>query len=214
MSKQATIKAILFDFGQVLNAAVDLTAATEHRAAIAQQLGLTEPELWPYLFATDLALDWMSGRISPAEYWTTVLAPAGITDPAEIEAFAEHVFKGSESVHPEMEQLLEELHGRYKLAVISNADWSEEQMREDFLHKYGVPDVFDTIVTSVSAGVAKPDPAIFRLALDRLGVAAEEAIFTDDLAAFTEAAARLGIHTFTFTTPAEFRHYLVEMGVI
>ena len=42
-------------------------------------------------------------------------------------------------------------------------------------------------------GAAKPDPAIFEIALDRLGVAAEDALFVDDQQAFCDAAAALGI---------------------
>jgi HAD superfamily hydrolase (TIGR01509 family) len=60
----------------------------------------------------------------------------------------------------------------------------------------------------------KPNPAIFQLALDRLGVQPEEAIFTDDVPRYTASASRLGIHTHTFTTPALFREYLRQMSVL
>lgn len=75
-------------------------------------------------------------------------------------------------------------------------------------------DTFDVVITSTTAGVVKPNPRIFLLALERLGVRPDEAIFTDDLANFTKGAARLGIHTHTFTTPAAFRAYLVRKGVL
>jgi epoxide hydrolase-like predicted phosphatase len=214
MSEPNPIKAIIFDFGQVLNAAVDVPAVATHRTEMARQLGLEPDELWPYLFTGELALEWMTGRLPAEEFWTQALGARGLTDPQEVAAFVVEVFKGSEEIHPEMIALLEELHGRYKLAVISNADWTEEVMRHDFLNKFGLPDLFDVIVTSASAGAAKPDPAIYELALQRLGVRPEEAVFTDDLPLFTEAAAKLGMHAFTFTTPAAFRRYLVELGVL
>jgi glucose-1-phosphatase len=214
VSETTPIKAIIFDFGQVLNAAVDVVAINAHRAEMARKLGLSPEELWPYLFTGELALAWMSGRITPEQFWTRVLAAKGIRDPQAVAAFAEDIFKGSEQIHPEMAALLQELHGRYQLAVVSNADWTEEVMRHDFLNKFGLPDLFDVIVTSASASTAKPDPAIYELALQRLGVRPEEAIFTDDLPQFAEAAAALGMHAFTFTTPEAFRHYLVQMGVL
>jgi epoxide hydrolase-like predicted phosphatase len=214
MSEPTSIKAIIFDFGQVLNAAVDVAAVAAHRSEMAHRLGLEPDELWPHLFTGELALEWMSGRLAPEQFWTQVLSARGITEPEAVAAFAAEIFKGSEEIHPEMANLLQELHGRYKLAVISNADWTEEVMRHDFLNKFGLPDLFDVIVTSASAGAAKPDPAIYEVALQRLGVRPEEAIFTDDLALFTEAAAALGMHAFTFTTPEAFRQYLVRMGVL
>jgi hypothetical protein len=60
---------------------------------------------------------------------------------------------------------------------------------------------------------AKPHPAIYQVALDRLQLTAEECVFTDDLEEFALAAGELGFHAFTFTTPAEFRQYLKEEGV-
>jgi putative hydrolase of the HAD superfamily len=214
MSETIPIKAIIFDFGQVLNAAVDVAAVAEHRAQMAHKLGLKPEALWPYLFTGELALAWMSGRMASEQFWSEILAARGITDPQVVTAFAADIFKGSEEIHPEMAALLEELHGRYKLAVVSNADWTEEVMRRDFLSQFGLSDLFDVVVTSTSAGAAKPDPAIYEMTLQRLAVRPEEAIFTDDLPLFTEAAAALGMHAFTFTTPEAFRHYLVRMGVL
>jgi epoxide hydrolase-like predicted phosphatase len=114
-----------------------------------------------------------------------------------------------------MASLLAELKGGYKLAVVSNASWTEVELTKMLVEEHGLPaDTFDVVVTSTSAGVVKPNPAIYQMALERLGVSPAEAIFTDDLANFTKGAARLGIHTHTFTTPAAFRAYLVKRGVL
>jgi putative hydrolase of the HAD superfamily len=56
-----------------------------------------------------------------------------------------------------------------------------------------VDELFDVIVDSCRAGCRKPDPAIFRVALDALGVAASDAVFLDDFAGNVAAAASLGI---------------------
>lgn len=52
---------------------------------------------------------------------------------------------------------------------------------------------FDEVVLSAEHGVRKPDPAIFRLTLDKLGVSAEECLFVDDSEGNLAAAAELGI---------------------
>lgn len=54
---------------------------------------------------------------------------------------------------------------------------------------------FELVVDSSAEGVRKPDPAIYRLALERLGVAEpDRALFVDDLASNVEAARSLGVH--------------------
>ncbi|MFD8749441.1 HAD family hydrolase [Kitasatospora sp. NPDC059577] len=52
---------------------------------------------------------------------------------------------------------------------------------------------FDEVVLSAEVGLRKPDPAIFRLVLDRLGVPAAECLFVDDSEENLATAAELGI---------------------
>jgi epoxide hydrolase-like predicted phosphatase len=210
-----SIKAIIFDFGEVLNAHEDPLADEVHREELGRRLNLDPDQVWSYLFEGHSAQKWMSGKITWNEFWTDVLATRGITDPAEVADFADFVFEGRDNLNPEMAILLKELKGRYKLAILSNTSWSNEQMRSKLYNDFELPEgTFDVIVCSSAVGLAKPDPAIFRLVLARLGVKPEEAIFADDMANFTTSAAGLGIHAHTFTTPAAFREYLRHMGVL
>jgi putative hydrolase of the HAD superfamily len=210
-----TIKAIIFDYGQVLNATEDTRETADRRARLAAQIGLEPSELWPYLFEGEAARKWMTGRLNWDDFWLAVLEPKGISDPAEIEAFSDAVFADADELHPDMIALLGELKGRYKLAVLSNATWNELEMQEMLCKQLGLPeDSFDAVITSTSVGTTKPDPAIFRHALARLDVLPEESLFVDDLASFTAAAAGLGMRAHTFTTPAALRTYLEEIHVL
>jgi len=56
-----------------------------------------------------------------------------------------------------------------------------------------VGELFDVIVDSSQSGVRKPDPAIFALALDALGVAADRAVFLDDFPGNITAAEAVGL---------------------
>jgi epoxide hydrolase-like predicted phosphatase len=56
-----------------------------------------------------------------------------------------------------------------------------------------VDELFEVIIDSSSVGVRKPDPRIFQLALDALGVAAHEAAFVDDHPGNIRAAEALGM---------------------
>ena len=64
-----------------------------------------------------------------------------------------------------------------RLGIVSNSDGRVEEA----LTAAGLRPYFDVVVDSALAGVEKPDPAIFRTALDALGVAAEEALYVGDL---------------------------------
>jgi HAD superfamily hydrolase (TIGR01509 family) len=64
-----------------------------------------------------------------------------------------------------------------RLGVVSNADGRVEEA----LVAAGLRDCFEVVLDSALAGVEKPDPAIFRAALDALGVAPAEALYVGDL---------------------------------
>ncbi|CAN5452666.1 hypothetical protein BH23ACT9_BH23ACT9_08790 [soil metagenome] len=63
--------------------------------------------------------------------------------------------------------------------------------------------VFDTLVISGTERIRKPDPAIYRLALQRLDLPASACAFVDDLTANVAVAAELGIHGVLHTDPLD-----------
>jgi putative hydrolase of the HAD superfamily len=77
-----------------------------------------------------------------------------------------------------------------KTAVLSNSLGREPY---DPYAGFDLHGVFDEVVFSAEHGVRKPDPAIFRLVLDKLGVPAERCLFVDDSEENLAAAYRLGI---------------------
>ncbi len=72
-------------------------------------------------------------------------------------------------------------------ALLSNS-WGTDGYPLDLLN-----DVFDELIISGEVGLRKPDAAIFRLACDRLGVHASDAIFVDDFDVNVQAARALGM---------------------
>ena len=60
---------------------------------------------------------------------------------------------------------------------------------------------FDVIVESSRVGLRKPDPRIYELTLDQLGVAATDAVFLDDLGINLKPARQLGITTIKVVDP-------------
>lgn len=60
---------------------------------------------------------------------------------------------------------------------------------------------FDVVVESAVEGLRKPDPRIYALALARLGVAAGEAVFLDDIGRNLKPAREMGMHTIKVDDP-------------
>jgi putative hydrolase of the HAD superfamily len=81
------------------------------------------------------------------------------------------------------------LRPRVKTAVVSNAFSGSRRAVQAHVNA----SVFDVLIFSAEVGLAKPDPAIYRLALDRLGVAPQEAAFVDDLEENVLAANHMGM---------------------
>jgi putative hydrolase of the HAD superfamily len=61
--------------------------------------------------------------------------------------------------------------------------------------------VFDVVVISTEVGLRKPQPEIYELALDRLGLAHDQVVLVDDGAPNVAAAERLGITGILHTHP-------------
>lgn len=70
---------------------------------------------------------------------------------------------------------------------------------------------FDVVVQSCKVGIRKPEPAIYRIALDQLQVPAEAAVFLDDIGGNLKAAKALGIRTIKVREPALALHELGGM---
>lgn len=78
---------------------------------------------------------------------------------------------------------------KYKIGIISNAaaDWVSEILSKEDIK------LFDDIVLSHKVGFAKPEAAIYEIALKNLDVRADESVFIDDIEPFCVAARSLGM---------------------
>lgn len=60
-------------------------------------------------------------------------------------------------------------------------------------------------------GLCKPDPRIYQLCADRLGVSPQEAVFLDDLSFNVEAAVQVGMHGITVSSVLMLFHCSVKL---
>jgi FMN phosphatase YigB (HAD superfamily) len=91
-----------------------------------------------------------------------------------------HMGQLSESfeVREETIEVLEWAKNRFRRAMISNFDYSPAL--HDALERFGIRSAFETVIVSDEVGWRKPHRIIFDHALDRLGIAAGDALFIGD----------------------------------
>lgn len=96
------------------------------------------------------------------------------------------------SIRPDVTQLARDARARgVKTAIVTN---NVREFGDGWRAMLPVDELFDVVVDSAHVGVRKPDPRIFRLALERLGgTTPEQAVFLDDFPGNIVAAERLGI---------------------
>jgi putative hydrolase of the HAD superfamily len=148
------------------------------RAAVEEELWTTSEDrsrrFWTRVY--DRFLDVLD--ISPADGLTQTLYRA-FTDIENYEAF--------DDVEPTLRRLGE---AGFALGVISNF----EPWLEDLLARLDLTRHLPLRVVSGVEGVEKPDPAIFRIALERAGVEAADAVYVGDIPQFDiEPSAALGM---------------------
>jgi 2-haloacid dehalogenase len=112
-----------------------------------------------------------------------------------------------------MHELVAELDAR-DVPLFSITNFSHEFFPPFRARWAGLFDRFGDIVVSGAERLVKPDAAIYRLALDRFGLSADEAVFIDDNAANVAGARAIGIRSIHFSDVAATRAELVALGLL
>jgi len=113
---------------------------------------------------------------------------------------------------PETEAAIEALHAAgvplYGLTNMSREAWPGVRAMS------GVFALFKDTVVSAEEGVVKPDPEIFKIAVQRIGLEPSALLFVDDSEANIRAAEAMGFHTHHFSDPAALRPALRAFGLL
>jgi HAD superfamily hydrolase (TIGR01509 family) len=198
----ARVEAVLFDFSGTL---FDDTAVLDGEALVAaaarRGVGLTPAEAddvirralrhadSPEGFAAREGCD-LSPRAHRA-VWTKLIAEAGPFGPELTEAvYACLTDPGAWSPYPDTVPVLDALHeAGVPVGVLSNIGWD---IRPAF-ERVGALAGLRAVVLSCEQGVAKPDPALFALACERLGAHPSRVLYVGDDPAKDGAAVRAGL---------------------
>lgn len=101
--------------------------------------------------------------------------------------------------------------GGSRLLALTN--WSAETFALARPH-FAFLDWFEAIVVSGAERLIKPDPAIFRILVDRHGLDPAATVYVDDVATNVRAAAELGFDALAFSDAATLRRQLESRGLL
>lgn len=179
------INAVLWDMGGVIMR----TENHAPRLALAKRIGVDHREMARLIFDSEESRRAQLGEIPARSFWDATGDKYGLS-PMD---FMADFFKG-DIIDYDLVQEIRKLRSRYKTGLLSNA-FSDMRF---WMKEWKIEDAFDQILISAEVKLMKPDPAIYSLAINQLGVKAQETIFIDDAAANIEGAKQAGMQGIQF----------------
>ena len=197
---------VIFDYGEVIS----LTPSAADREVIAGLAGVGRESgpFWRAYLAHRDGLD--QGSAGVAAYWQAIAGDIGASwDDARVHELWAADFRSWLPINPGTIEVLADLKaGHTRLALLSNAgpDYGS------YFRRGPLADFFAACYVSGELGLLKPQPEIYRHALDGLGISAAEAVFIDDREPNVRGAEALGITGHLFTGVTALRAFLKSLA--
>lgn len=198
------IQAVVFDYGNVI-ARFDVS---RYLQAIAPHSALpVEGIMKAVEQSRDLFVRYETGQVSSGEFFRTLIdrCKLAMTQHQFIEAYT-CIFEPVNETHA----LIRNLHGQYRLALLSNTSEWHYQWE---IAKSPVFPLFEQVTLSHEVQARKPSPLIYRDVLKKLNLPPTACVYIDDIAEFADAATRLGMNGIHYTTPEHLLRSLEEVGI-
>ena len=200
------MRAVIFDYGMVLTG----QPSAEAHDAMLRISGLPHEEFEKIYWADRHAYD--EGKLTGLQFWQNMVRDAKLDlEAAAIDELNLWDARMWTVQNPAMIAWQRQLKERDILtAILSNMG---DTVLANIEREFDWLESFDVLVWSYQHLMAKPDPAIYKLTLDRLGTLPEETLFIDDKQPNIDAARALGLIGILFTTVDRLREQIVELGL-
>ena len=200
------MRAVIFDYGMVLTG----EPSVEAHDALLRITGLPHDQFETVYWADRHAYD--EGKITGLQFWQNLVRDAKLNLDAaaidELNLWDARMWTAQSPAMLAWQQQLKQ-HG-IRTAILSNMG---DTVLANIEREFDWLPRFDTLIWSFQHKMAKPDPAIYRLTLDRLGTAPEETLFIDDKQLNVDAARNLGMVGIHFSSVERLREQLLELGM-
>jgi putative hydrolase of the HAD superfamily len=200
------LRAVVFDYGMVLTGPQDPAAHAELVRITGLPLDRFEELYWADRHAYD------EGKLTGLQFWQKIIRD-GALNLSEADIHRLNLLDGRmwSTVNEHMVAWQAELKQRGLLTgILSNMG---DTVLEVLLSTHSWISNFDVQVWSYQLLMAKPDPAIYRHILAKLGTQPEETLFLDDRLENIVAAHDLGIQAIQFSTVEKLRADLMAAGL-
>lgn len=195
-------KAVIFDFGRVITAQKPPSMFRRYE----KFLGIAPGRLNPIMFDSPAWQEALLGRMTIQEFWHAIGPELGLKNEDEINRFRRR-YHQDEAINQGVLDLIHNLYGRYRMAVLSNSPPGLSRWLAD----WKILDLFDVVFCSGDEGMVKPDPTVFKVTLERLDVVPQESVFIDDTKENVDAALKLGLQGIVFTTAESLEAELLDL---
>ena len=200
------IKAVVFDYGQVISLPQDPQAIDRIARKAQVEREKFEPLLWAFRSEYD------RGAVSFREYYKKIFSRLGadVSDSVidELRAIDHDSWK---NINNETVKLMEEVkNAGYMLGILSNMPHDFLSWARKNIPVFALPQVS---VFSCEAGIIKPEPGIYKKLLSEAGLEGNELVFFDDVEENVKGARALGIEAFLWKSAESARTILLSLGV-
>jgi putative hydrolase of the HAD superfamily len=198
-------KAIFFDLGRVL---IHFDFRRGYRA-LEGLCPYAAEEIPRRLAGTGLVERFETGLVEPREFVAQMCQALDMkVDYDQFSSIWSSIF--TDILIPE--SMLQGLKRRYRLVLVSNTNALHfEMIRETYAHLLRH---FDDLVLSYEVRAMKPQPEIFQAAVELAGCLPQECFYTDDIAAYIEAAKQMGIDAVQFESRAQLEGEMRSRGIV
>ena len=200
------VKAIVFDYGQVICLPPDPMAITR----IAQKAGVDRERFEPLLWS--LRSEYDRGTISARDYFKDIFSHLGVAvDDKSVDEIAEMDLASWKNINSGTVALMEDVKkAGYVLGILSNMPHDFLAWARKNIPAFSLPHVS---LFSCEVNLIKPEEAIYKKLFSMLGLESAEIVFFDDNVENIKSAWALGMKAFLWENPECARRELLSLGV-
>lgn len=197
------LKAVIFDVGGVLIR----THSRAGREKWAARVGMAALEFENFIFSGESGQQAQLGQKTNEAHWQWLRDYFGLDD-LSIAELRHDFFAGDALNKSLLEQIKRLRQAGYLTGLLSNTN---DSARHLLTQVYPLIDYFNSVIISAEVGLMKPDPKIYHLAAESLGVQPAETLFVDDFIENIEGAKQVGMLALHFTDPEVGQQQLAAM---
>jgi len=206
MNNNKTIKAILFDLGNVIVKVAPEVSAKEYSAYCA----MTEQRFMEYITNSDNVKKYQEGKLTSSRFFSKTRSFFRMD--IRFNEFY-RIWNSMFRPYPEMEEIVRNIRKDYpdiRLVLLSDTN----EAHYGFLkQECEVLDLLDAWVVSYEVGKQKPHPYMYRAALKAAGTIPRDTFYTDDRQELIDSARVMGVRAFRFTGHEDLREQLAAYQI-